>query len=79
MPAYRQNLDFVGEGNRNTYLTSICGLLVRKDIDAYLIEKLLIAFNLHYCRPPISQGEVESIIDSICELHLKKGANSNDN
>lgn len=62
----------IGEGKRNTSLTSIAGYLLRKDIDPYTTLELARALNAYRCQPPMDDREVVRIVDSIAGKELRR-------
>lgn len=55
----------IGEGNRNNWLTRQAGALRRKGADRIAIEKALVELNMRACCPPLSDGEIASIAESV--------------
>lgn len=62
----------IGEGKRNTSLTSVVGMLLRKDIDPYTTLELARALNAYRCQPPMDDREVVRIVDSIAGKELRR-------
>ena len=61
----------LGEGSRNSSLTSIAGVLMAKGMEPGLINKTLEAINLNACHPPLDDKEVRSIVSSISRYEEK--------
>ncbi len=57
--------DFVGEGQRNTYLTSFAGTLRQTGMSSDALLAALLAENQARCKPPLDRSEVEKIANSI--------------
>jgi len=56
----------IGEGERNTALATLAGLLFRGlSRHPDLVAELVAAWNARWCRPPLDEAEVESIVASI--------------
>jgi putative DNA primase/helicase len=53
------------EGMRDVHLTSLAGTMRRRGIPADVIRVALIDYNAKYCKPPLSESQVEKISDSI--------------
>jgi len=53
------------EGERNTRLASLAGLLLHHGLDPGVVEELLQGWNLGRCRPPLPPEEVSGIVASI--------------
>lgn len=70
-PAYWRALihEGVPEGQRNNTLASLAGHLLRRGVDGDVVLELLLAWNRTHCRPPLPDGEVVSVVDSIRRLH----------
>ncbi len=63
---------FILSGSRNSSLSELCGYLIYKKVDSILTYKLVHSYNQSYCNPPLKEGEVTSIIDSICRKEQAK-------
>ena len=70
-PAYWRALIHEGipEGRRNNTLASLTGHLLRRGVDPDVTLELMLAWNRTHCRPPLPDGEVVSVVDSIRRLH----------
>jgi len=55
----------VREGNRNSTLTSLAGMLKAKTIPKNYVFSLLQSVNITNCNPPLSENELQNIIESI--------------
>jgi hypothetical protein len=53
------------EGERNTRLASLAGLLLRHGLEPGVVEELLQGWNLGRCRPPLPPEEVARIVASV--------------
>lgn len=60
------------EGARNTTLTSMAGLLLRRRIEPHLVLDLLQAWNAQRCAPPLDAAEVSTIVRSIASRELAR-------
>jgi hypothetical protein len=60
------------EGERNSRLLKIAGHLLRHYVSPFLAQELLLSWNARRCRPPLPDGEVLKIIDSIAARELKR-------
>ncbi len=63
--------DGLGEGKRNHGLARLSGHLLRRYVDVDLARELVLLAN-ERCRPPLSVGEVERILDSIAGRELRR-------
>lgn len=68
----------IEDGTRNASLTSVVGMLLRKDIDPYTTLELARALNVYRCEPPINDREVVRIVDSIAGKELRRRGGIND-
>ena len=57
--------NFLGEGSRNSSLTSVAGFLKSKGLESKLIQTALEAINDSVCHPPLESNELSSIVTSI--------------
>jgi hypothetical protein len=64
----------IPNGCRNTTLASIAGKLLFHDVNLILIRDLLLAVNVAQCDPPLPVEEVEAVIVSVAQTHLRKYA-----
>jgi len=58
------NFNLVGEGNRNTFLLHLGGIL-RKEMSSVEVEKTLGVVNRICCKPPYPQKELKILVDSL--------------
>ena len=56
---------FIGEGQRNIYLTSIAGTLRRRGATAEAILACLLEMNKDRCNPPLPEHEIHTISESM--------------
>ncbi|CAG1011316.1 hypothetical protein RHIZO_03993 [Rhizobiaceae bacterium] len=61
----------IGEGLRNTTLTSLAGHLMWHGIDPQVALELLLGWNRMRCAPPLADGEVAGIVDSVARMHAR--------
>lgn len=59
------------EGERNSRLASLAGLLLHHGPEPGVVEELLQGFNLGRCRPPLPVEEVHAIVASICRTRAR--------
>jgi len=66
------------EGERNTRLASLAGLLLHHGLEPGVVEELLQGWNLGRCRPPLPPEEVSGIVASIRRTRerARRGARS---
>jgi Bifunctional DNA primase/polymerase, N-terminal/Primase C terminal 1 (PriCT-1) len=64
----------IPNGRRNATLASIVGKLLFHDLNLILIRDLLLSINVAQCDPPLPVEEVESVIVSVAQTHLRKYA-----
>lgn len=69
------NSDEVIKGERNQTLASVTGHLLRRYVEPKLALRLLRAFNAQCFRPPLSETELSSTVNSIATLELKRRKN----
>lgn len=62
----------VEEGRRNDTLASLTGHLLWHGVDAEVALELLLAWNRTRCRPPLPDGEVARVVQSIARLHQRE-------
>ena len=68
----------VPEGERNSTLASLTGHLLWRGVDPQVALELLLAWNRMRCRPPLPDGEVASVVESIARLHARQAAGRED-
>ena len=61
--------DGVPQGQRNSTIASLTGHLLWHGVDAAVALELLLAWNRMRCRPPLDDGEVAQVVQSIARLH----------
>ena len=59
----------VGEGERNSSIASLAGLLLHDGVDPEVVTELLLCWNAVRCRPPLEESEVLRTVESISRLH----------
>ncbi|MBM4222381.1 MAG: DUF3987 domain-containing protein [Gammaproteobacteria bacterium] len=62
---HRQGGNLITPGSRNSFLASIAGALLKKQIDSLYIEKILASVNEKLCVPALDASEITSIAQSI--------------
>jgi len=62
----------VAEGKRNTSIASLAGHLFRNYIDPWIVLDMLLSWNKSKCRPPLDDGEVALIVDSVAKLEARR-------
>jgi Primase C terminal 1 (PriCT-1) len=62
----------VGEGGRNVSITRLAGHLLQHWVDPYIALGLLQSWNATHCRPPLSEKEIDTIVNSICLKELQR-------
>lgn len=60
------NYPVIGEGGRNTCLTSLAGQLKTAGFSKDVIFTELLKANSKACKPMLTQGEIQSIVNSVC-------------
>ena len=65
--------DGLAQGERNHGLARLTGHLLAKDVDARLVHELVLLVNRR-CKPPLPNGEVERIVQSIAGRELRRRA-----
>lgn len=66
------NFKEIPSGVRNQSLASICGHLLRRNVDFDLVPIILNCLNKCIVNPPMDDTEIEKIINSIAGLELKR-------
>lgn len=64
-------LDQLGEGNRDSGLTRLAGVLFRELAEPRLAELLLHAANARFCKPPLADDQVAKIASSIARREAR--------
>jgi hypothetical protein len=62
----------VVDGKRNKTITSYAGYLLRRYVDAPIVLDLLLCWNRVHCKPPLSEAEVKSAVNSIAGRELRR-------
>lgn len=62
----------VPQGRRNSSMASLAGHLLWHGVDSAVALELLLAWNRMRCRPPLDDGEVAQVVQSITRLHDKE-------
>ena len=62
----------VGEGQRDCTVAKLAGHLLRRFIDPVVALELLQAWNAGRCTPPLSEKDIERIVNSIAGMELKR-------
>ncbi len=60
------------KGARNTTAASLCGYLLRRGVSPDVLWPLLSAWNADRCNPPLDEGELHTVFESICERELAR-------
>jgi hypothetical protein len=69
---WRELAKGVAEGARDCSAARLAGLLLRHHIDAIVTLELLQAWNATRCAPPLPEGDIVRIVDSIAGKELKR-------
>ena len=67
-------LDGVDEGQRNDACTRLCGYLLRRNVNARVTLGLLQIWNVTRLRPPLSEAEIEQIVNSVAAAEVRRRA-----
>lgn len=68
-----ENMNEIGEGNRSNQLTRLVGSLCAKRVlSKEVILQTALQQNELYCKPPLSKGEVEAMVDTIYAKEMEK-------
>lgn len=62
----------VQAGARNETIARLTGKLLRGYVNPHLVLDLMLAWNAVRCKPPLGDGEVETIVNSICGRELRR-------
>jgi hypothetical protein len=65
----RRVCDGVPAGERNNTIASLAGHLLRHGLDPAVVMELLLCWNRIRCRPPLADGEVAAVVESISRIH----------
>lgn len=60
-----------GSGERNHRLAAIVGHLLRR-VNPYVARELALAWNQRRCKPPLTEGEVLAVVESIAGAELRR-------
>jgi hypothetical protein len=60
------------EGARNNSLTRLAGYFLRRNVDAILVLEIIRSLNATHCRPPLPDGDIARIVESIAARDLKQ-------
>jgi hypothetical protein len=61
----------VHEGERNSTIASLAGHLLWHGVDPAVVTEMLLCWNRVRCRPPLADGEVVGVVESITRLHTR--------
>jgi Bifunctional DNA primase/polymerase, N-terminal/Primase C terminal 1 (PriCT-1) len=64
--------DGVDEGQRDCTLAKLSGHLLRKFVDPFVVLGLLQCWNATRCRPPLSEQDIERVVNSIAGKELRR-------
>jgi len=70
--------DGVAQGERNSTLASLTGHLLRRGVDPEVALELLLGWNRFRCRPPLTDEEVASVVESIARVRAREAAEGKD-
>jgi hypothetical protein len=62
----------VEEGQRDHQLTRLTGHLLRRYIDPFVTQQLVMSWNVTHCRPPLPPEDIERIVNSIAGRELRR-------
>jgi hypothetical protein len=65
-------LEGLDEGTRDVSLTRLAGYFLRRRLDAILVLEVLRSLNATHCRPPLPDGDIVRIVESIATRELKR-------
>jgi hypothetical protein len=66
--------DGVAEGRRNQSAARLAGMLLRRGLDPLVVLDLVQCWNAMRCQPPLDEGEINGIVNSICKRELGRRA-----
>lgn len=66
----------IPNGQRNDTLASVAGKLLFSKVNLVLVHDLISAVNVARCDPPLEPSEVERIVVSVAQTHLRNHANA---
>jgi hypothetical protein len=64
--------DGVREGQRNSSIARLAGMLLRRFVDPVVTLELLQAWNATRCSPPLPPEDIDRIVDSIAGRELRR-------
>jgi hypothetical protein len=62
----------VSEGQRDCSAARLAGYLLRRYIDPFVVLEILRMWNDAKCRPPLCDGDIERVVNSIAAKELKR-------
>lgn len=62
----------VDEGQRDCTVAKLCGHLLRRFVDPFVVLELMQCWNETRCRPPLPASDVVRIVGSICDAELRR-------
>jgi Bifunctional DNA primase/polymerase, N-terminal/Primase C terminal 1 (PriCT-1) len=62
----------VDEGARDCTVAKLSGHLLRRFLDPFVVLELMQCWNATRCRPPLPEGDIARIVDSICAKELRR-------
>jgi Bifunctional DNA primase/polymerase, N-terminal/Primase C terminal 1 (PriCT-1) len=69
---WRDLVKGVAEGARDCTVTKLAGYLLRRRIDPFVALELLRSWNSTRCAPPLPEGDIDRIVNSVAGLELKR-------
>jgi len=60
------------EGERNSRLAQLTGLLLRRHVEPHVVVELVMGWNRGRCKPPLSDAEVVAVVESIAARELRR-------
>ena len=67
-----RRLPDVCDGARNDTATRLAGYLLRRSVDPQLVLDLLLAWSATHCTPPMTEGEVATVVSSIARREMRR-------
>ena len=64
----------IPNGQRNDTLASVAGKLIHSNVNLVLVHDLVSAVNIARCDPPLEPSEVERLVVSVAQSHLRNHA-----
>ena len=62
----------VDEGQRDCTVAKLCGHLLRRFVDPFVVLELMQCWNATRCRPPLPEQDIVKTVDSICARELRR-------